>query len=167
MRTDFYDRLSSIKIESPPLRKRKTDIKELTDYYINYYNKEMNKNIKGVAPEVFKLFNSYDWPGNIREFKNIMESAFNFAGSAVITKEDIPKIVGKKVANESTGNGESGLYSGNSLNDALENFERSFIVNKAKDASSLSNLADLMQISRQTLNYKIKKYNIKFNEINS
>ncbi len=167
MRTDLYYRLSSIEIESPPLRKRKTDIKELTDYYINYYNKEMNKNIKGVAPEVFKLFNSYDWPGNIREFKNIMESAFNFAGSAVITKEDIPKIAGKKVANESTGNGESGLYSGNSLNDALENFERSFIVNKAKDASSLSNLADLMQISRQTLNYKIKKYNIKFNEINS
>lgn len=164
MRTDLYYRLSSIEIESPPLRKRKSDIKELTEHYINYYNKEMNMNIKGTSPEVLKLFYSYDWPGNIREFKNIMESAFNFAASAVITKEDIPKIAGRENDGKGADLAESDLYDRDSLNDALENFERSFILSKAKNASSLSKLADLMQISRQTLNYKIKKYNIKFNE---
>lgn len=160
MRNDLYYRLSSIEIKSPPLRSRKSDIKELTYHFINFYNKEMNKNIKGVSQEVLDLFYSYDWPGNVREFKNIMESAFNFASSATITKEDIPKIAHKKLAVIDLSQENSDMYSEDSLNIALEKFEKKFIQNKAKNASSLSNLADLMQISRQTLNYKVKKYNI-------
>ena len=161
IRKDLYYRLSSIEIEAPPLRKRCSDINDLTNHFINYYNKEMNKKIKGVTPEVLELFKSYSWPGNVREFKNIMESAFNFASSLIITKDDIPKISNKKVpaiTNEGTD-----LFSENSLNKALDNFEKDFIIAKAKSAVSLSNLADIIQVSRQTLNYKIKKYNIDIN----
>ena len=95
MRGDLYYRLSGIEIEAPSLRSRKSDIKELADHFIKLYNAEMNKNIRKISPEALELFNEYDWPGNVREFKNIIESAFNFSSSSIITKDDIPKIVKK------------------------------------------------------------------------
>ena len=132
------------------------------------YNSEMNKNIRKISPEVLELFNEYDWPGNVREFKNIIESAFNFSSSSVITKDDIPKIikeVGEMKKSPDTAQSEpesksSSLYEEDSLKTATENFEKSFITVKSKKASNLSKLADLMQISRQTLNYKLKKYEL-------
>lgn len=168
MRGDLYYRLSGIEIEAPSLRSRKSDIKDLADHFIKLYNSEMNKNIRKISPEVLELFNEYDWPGNVREFKNIIESAFNFSSSSVITKDDIPKIikkVGEMKKSPDTAQSEpesksSSLYEEDSLKTATENFEKSFITVKSKKASNLSKLADLMQISRQTLNYKLKKYEL-------
>lgn len=172
MRGDLYYRLSGIEIEAPSLRSRKSDIKDLADHFIKLYNSEMNKNIRKISPEVLELFNEYDWPGNVREFKNIIESAFNFSSSSVITKDDIPKIikkVGEMKKSPDTAQSEpesksSSLYEEDSLKTATENFEKSFITVKSKKASNLSKLADLMQISRQTLNYKLKKYELDIRE---
>ena len=172
MRGDLYYRLSGIEIEAPSLRSRKSDIKELADHFIKLYNAEMNKNIRKISPEALELFNEYDWPGNVREFKNIIESAFNFSSSSIITKDDIPKIV-KKVSEmkklpdseqSAPESGSSSLYEEDSLKAATENFEKSFITVKSKKASNLSKLAGLMQISRQTLNYKLKKYELDIRE---
>ncbi|NCB71011.1 MAG: AAA family ATPase [Clostridia bacterium] len=172
MRGDLYYRLSGIEIEAPSLRSRKSDIKELADHFIKLYNAEMNKNIRKISPEALELFNEYDWPGNVREFKNIIESAFNFSSSSIITKDDIPKIVKKvgemkkfpDIAQSVPESGSFSLYDEDSLKTATENFEKSFITVKSKKASNLSKLADLMQISRQTLNYKLKKYELDIRE---
>lgn len=172
MRGDLYYRLSGIEIEALSLRSRKSDIKELADHFIKLYNAEMNKNIRKISPEVLELFNEYDWPGNVREFKNIIESAFNFSSSSIITKDDIPKIVKKvgemkkspDIAQPDEESGFSSLYDEDSLKTATENFEKSFITVKSKKASNLSKLAGLMQISRQTLNYKLKKYELDIRE---
>ena len=53
------------------------------------YNSEMNKNIRKISPEVLELFNEYDWPGNVREFKNIIESAFNFSSSSLYEEDSL------------------------------------------------------------------------------
>lgn len=172
MRRDLYYRLSGIEIEAPSLRSRKSDIEELANHFIKLYNSEMNKNIRKISPEVIELFNEYDWPGNVREFKNIIESAFNFSSTSVITKDDIPKIVKKvsemkklpDIEQPAPESGSSSLYYEDSLKTATENFEKSFITVKSKKASNLSKLADLMQISRQTLNYKLKKYELEIRE---
>ncbi|WP_036931446.1 sigma-54 interaction domain-containing protein [Proteocatella sphenisci] len=172
MRKDLYYRLSGIEIEAPPLRDRKSDIEELSKHFISLYNTEMHKNIKKVSPEVTELFLEYNWPGNVREFKNIIESAFNFSDSSVITKEDVPKIVKKTKEMSSNQNSwskncekpESALHEEDSLKTATEIFEKEFIMAKSKKAPNLSKLADLMQISRQTLNYKLKKYNMDMRE---
>ncbi|MDF2676772.1 MAG: family ATPase [Bacillota bacterium] len=169
IRKDLFYRISSIQISVPPLRERKSDIEKLTEHYIKYYNREMNKQIKGVTDEVLNILNNYDWPGNVREFKNAIECGMNFASSILITKEDLPDIVQKKYKyNNNMDNDLNSLkeYDVNTLNEAVESFEKQFIINKAKHANSLSNLADDLCISRQTLNYKVKKYGIDFDSLN-
>ena len=89
MREDLYYRINVIRLNVPPLRERKEDIKSLTEYFIDIYNKKMNKHIKGISDEVMNFFNAYDWWGNVRELKNVIECAFNFAQSDVIQLEDI------------------------------------------------------------------------------
>jgi arginine utilization regulatory protein len=169
IRKDLFYRISSIQISVPPLRERKSDIEKLTEHYIKYYNREMNKQIKSVTDEVLNILNNYDWPGNVREFKNAIECGMNFASSILITKEDLPDIVQKKYKyNNNMDNDLNSLkeYDVNTLNEAVESFEKQFIINKAKHANSLSNLADDLCISRQTLNYKVKKYGIDFDSLN-
>ncbi len=157
IREDLFYRLSSIQIKVPPLRDRISDIVDLTNHFINLYNKEMKVNIKGVSDDVLKVFNDYHWPGNVREFKNVIESAFNFASSNIIRVEDLPESIFEKTKKVT----ESPLYEGHSLVEAIENYEKNFIIQNSKDVKTLSELADKLKISRQTLNYKIKKYNLK------
>lgn len=157
IREDLYYKLSSILIKVPPLRNRMSDIVDLTEHFVKYYNHEMHKNIEGVSDEVLKIFKEYHWPGNVREFKNVIEGAFNFSTSNVIEKKDLPDFLGSTPHTESHSS-----YENHDLNEALELFEKDFILNKASDGvKSLSELADKLGISRQALSYKIKKYALK------
>jgi DNA-binding NtrC family response regulator len=72
-RDDLYYRLSTIVLNVPPLRKRKVDLKSLSDYFIKKYSLELNKEIVDVDDSIISYLNSYDFPGNIRELKNIIE----------------------------------------------------------------------------------------------
>ncbi|HHU70252.1 MAG TPA: sigma 54-interacting transcriptional regulator [Thermoanaerobacterales bacterium] len=157
IREDLYYRLSSIQIKVPPLRDRKSDIEELTEHFIQIYNREIHTNIEGVSDEVLEVFKNYHWPGNVREFKNVIESAFNFACSNIIEKEDLPETLLEKPIKVN----DLCAYEGDNLVEALEVYEKNFILYKAKGVDSLSELADKLQISKQTLNYKIKKYNLR------
>src|SRR6056297_3535362 len=77
LREDLYYRLSVVYIYLPPLRERKDDIMLLTDNFINHYNKKFNKEIIGISSDLKEIFLNYNWPGNIRELKHVIESAYN------------------------------------------------------------------------------------------
>ncbi len=103
LREDLYHRLKVISLHIPSLRERREDIKSLVDYFIETYNKELNKKILSVAPEVMDFFYKYDWPGNIRELKNVVESAVAICRDNTILFEHLPaeivaKFEGKKQA---------------------------------------------------------------------
>ncbi len=72
-RDDLYWRLNVVSIHIPPLRERKDDIVMLVHYFIQKYNREMGKDLKGALPEVFQEFNKYHWPGNVRELQSIIQ----------------------------------------------------------------------------------------------
>src|SRR5262247_4293564 len=72
-RLDLYYRLSVIQIDLPPLRERGDDVLLLTDHYIRNFNEKLRKRIRGVTPEVAKIFRHYGWPGNVRELRNVIE----------------------------------------------------------------------------------------------
>lgn len=86
LRRDLFYRLSTVEIDIDPLRKRKEDISYMTDYYINYFNKRMNRAIIGIDEDVEKIFSRYEWPGNVRELRNVLEGAFNIATSRKIVR---------------------------------------------------------------------------------
>ena len=160
MRSDLFYRLSSIQIKVPALREHKSDIEVLTRHFVNYYNREMKMQIEGVSDAVLAVFHQYDWPGNVREFKNVIESAFNFGASSVIRIEDLPddirRLPSLSPSPESHDTQEIGLK------EAMDRCEKAFIEKKAASARNLTALADTLNISKQTLNYKLRKYNIAF-----
>ncbi len=109
-----------------------------------------------MTPTVKKMLYSYHWPGNVREFKNVIEGAFNFITKDVIQKDDLPDFIEENISNID----KTIHYDKENLNEALFSFEKNYIINKSNEASTLSELAVLLNISKQSLNYKIKKFNL-------
>jgi transcriptional regulator with GAF, ATPase, and Fis domain len=89
-RSDLYYRLNVFPIEVPPLRDRLEDIPTLVDVFIRRLEKVYRKAIGGVEPEVMEAFQSYSWPGNIRELENLLERAFVLENSPVLRMENFP-----------------------------------------------------------------------------
>lgn len=163
IRPDLFYRLSSVQIKTPALAERKKDIEKLSHFFINLYNKKMNMAISGISKNVLNIFADYTWPGNVRELKNVIETAFNFASSDIIELCDIPDYIltTDNKLNHCSSPVPNSTYKNESLNTALENFEKNYIIAASKNTCSFSELADTLKISRQLLNHKIKKYDLK------
>jgi len=175
MRLDLYYRLNLIFLELPPLRERKDDILLLSKKFLTRYNKKFNKNVKGLTKEVEEIFTQYLWPGNIRELENVIESSMILTDNTYLTKDFLniywdddlfvkkPQKEGKAIfvnivpENKSTEN-DSGL-----LTNLISKMEEKYI-REAIDSFpyNLSKAAAYLGISRQALQYKMKKYNIKY-----
>ncbi|MBI9078797.1 MAG: sigma-54-dependent Fis family transcriptional regulator [Pseudodesulfovibrio sp.] len=89
-RKDLYYRLNVFPIEIPPLRDRKNDIFSFAEAFINHFNVQLGKSIKGLHPKVLNAFQRYDWPGNVRELENLVERACILEKGDVISAESIP-----------------------------------------------------------------------------
>lgn len=89
-REDLFYRLNVVTITLTPLRQRKDDIPLLINYFLDKYNKENNKSIKGFSKEAIDQLIKYDFPGNIRELENIVERAVVLSRDEYITKDDLP-----------------------------------------------------------------------------
>lgn len=94
-RTDLFYRLNVIPIHLPPLRERGNDTTLLINYFLDKYNKEFGKKIKGVAKDAMALLSSYGWPGNIRELENLIERLVVLSDKDIITKDKLPPEISK------------------------------------------------------------------------
>lgn len=167
LRKDLFYRMAVVQIRLSPLRERREDIPAIAEHYIEYYNSEMGKNIMGMTPEAESALYEYDWPGNIRELKNVIEGIFNFRYSGYIEAGDLNEEITMSRQPDmafSEGDGkqqevQSGMEDIN-LIEAVEAYEKKLISKAASSASSLHELAQALGISRQTLSYKLKKYEI-------
>jgi len=89
-RKDLLFRLNVARILLPPLREREGDIRLLLDYFLNHYSRQFGKKIKGFSRAVLTSLQGYDFEGNIRELKNVVEYAVNVANSPLIEPENLP-----------------------------------------------------------------------------
>jgi len=160
LRKDFYYRLSVIRIDIPPLRERKEDIHLLCTYFLEYYNKFLGKNVISIDEDVIASFMNYDWPGNIRELKNVLEGAMNMVeNSLVLSKEYFESRTEKNRLLISTD--VSHNLKGNSLSEYLEQLEKSIISEiLQKNDNNISKTSSELKITRQNLQHKIKKYKL-------
>lgn len=159
LREDLYYRLKVVQLNIPPLRERKEDIAPLTSYYIDFFNRTMQKQIKDLSDEVKSLFYHYLWPGNVRELRNMIESGFNLCEGEIIEKEDID-INLFNLVNENTGSFKMERGSEGYLKESVRLFERKAIVDTINKCANLTQAADCLGISRQTLNNKMKELGI-------
>ncbi len=90
-RTDLFYRISVMKIELPPLRERKEDIPLLVESFIKYYSNKLKRNISGIEPAFLEKLQIYDYPGNVRELKNIIERAIILTEGSTLRISSLPK----------------------------------------------------------------------------
>ncbi|WP_346893979.1 sigma-54 interaction domain-containing protein [Clostridium sp. UBA871] len=158
LRKDFYYRLSVIKVMIPPLRERKEDISQLCDFFINYYNGILYRNVKGISEDVMEGFLNYSWPGNVRELKNNIESAMNMVEDGeILTKE----CFGNKINSVVEVTSEDGFRGDIPLNEYIDSLEKNIIEKSyKKNNKNITKTSEELKISRQNLQYKLKKYKL-------
>jgi DNA-binding NtrC family response regulator len=97
-RGDLFFRLDVVRIHLPPLRDRKEDIPLLVDYYIQRLNAKYGCKVEGLSEETLEWLLQYDWPGNIRELKNLLESVFVTVSDRHIAVKDLPSRFRERLA---------------------------------------------------------------------
>ena len=155
-REDLYYRLNVIHIHVPPLRDRKDDIPLLIAHFLEEFSKENGKDIKGIDARAKSAIFNYNWPGNIRELRNCIESAVVMCSGDEITLEDLPPSVSKAGTEQSISIPASAT---------LEEAEKIIIFQTlAANKNNKSKTAELLGIGRKTLHRKLEEYGVNCEE---
>ncbi|MDW7669993.1 MAG: sigma 54-interacting transcriptional regulator, partial [Bacillota bacterium] len=155
IRQDLFYRLNVVNAVIPPLRERPEDVEILSKYFFNYFNNIFNKNILRIESPALKKLQNYSWPGNVRELKNVIESCYNIIEEG----NEIREIHLPSYINEQKDSLVDKIE--NSLTDTVESFERKVIENALKAKRyNIVRTAKYLKIPRQTLYYKLKKYDL-------
>ena len=157
-REDLFFRLNVIPIMVPPLRERKDDIPQLARFFIEVFASESGIRQKELDQEVIRLFQSYGWPGNIRELRNAVERLMIMVPSTVITPSDIAAL---GMLDPSRAVREHDFFSYATLKEARDAFEKDYICRKLQENDwNISRTADAIAVERSNLHKKIKSYGI-------
>ena len=160
LRQDLFFRLNVITLVIPDLNKRKEDIPLLVDHFIKKYNEKCNKLFSGISKEVLDIFLDYSWPGNVRELEHAIESAISLYDGEIIREEHLP-FQFKNFQPKNSIFFDTGVIQ--PLNVAVEKVEREIIIQALEQTDyNITNAAKLINVPRQTLQYKIKKLEIPF-----
>jgi len=156
-RKDLFYRLNVVPIQLPPLRERQADIAQLATLFVERYCIKFRKKIKSFTDDALSTMRLNPWPGNIREFENLIERLVATTSADIITEYDLPmeyqlaKFQSTDIIHD---------Y-GETLRQAMESFERNLLTSTLElENWHQGNTAKRLAIHRKTLEYKIKKFNL-------
>ncbi|MEQ9619690.1 MAG: sigma-54 dependent transcriptional regulator [Deltaproteobacteria bacterium] len=158
-REDLYHRLNVISFEMPALRDRKEDLPLLTDYFVSYFNTDLNKNISEIPEEVRTTLSNYDWPGNVRELRSAIERAILLGENGVLNPKYIMLEDGETLQVQ---NSDEKMIIDVPIEDAsLYKIEKK-VITKALDLNdwNQTRTADMLGITREVLRYRMKKWGL-------
>ncbi len=166
IRDDLFFRLATIELKIPPLRDRKEDIEYLVYEFIRKYNIRFGLFVEGISPELLEILLDYEWPGNIRELENLVESAMNLIGSedVILRPSHLSDYFQEKFSGLSVKN--AGLSLENRVDLPLAAkmrcLEQSYLAAAlAQSGGNVSKAAVKLGISRQNLHYRLRRLGIK------
>jgi arginine utilization regulatory protein len=163
LREDLFYRLGVVNLVIPPLRNRKDDIRVLIEFFINKHAGQLDVSVDGLEPDIYQYFANYHWPGNVRQLEHVIEGCLNLVyDEHTIGFEHLPPIFKNKIQqNEGTIVKDQPLHYSGSLPEQIEKLER-IMIGKAMDSTkgNITKAGEQLGISRQNLNYKLKKYQI-------
>lgn len=155
-REDLYHRLNKVRIHLPALREKREDIPLLVRYFLESFNRKFDKSVNGISQQVQKLFQKYDWPGNIRELENVLERAMMLCERDFIDLEDLPDDLKSTYTSEN----QIPFINRNNLS-SLEDLEKDYIAYLLKFTNNnMRRTSKILGISRTTLYNKLAKLNI-------
>lgn len=153
-REDLFHRLNEFQIYVPPLRERTEDLHLFIEHFIEEANSDLSKKVAGVSPDVLTLFKKYNWPGNLRELKNIVKRSVLLSSGTLIRQEDIPAEM-RNTPDTPVRSSDSDLKLMKEIN------EKELIMKTLKETKfNKTKAAALLNIDRKTLYLKIMRYGI-------
>jgi len=162
-REDLYYRLNVFPTHLSPLRERKEDILPLTDYFIEKFNRKLERSVKHIDERVQEMLLRYDWPGNIRELENFIERIVLLAGGDTITLEDIPPEwkSAAEVLSISQPAGQKKPFK-DFVKGHMEEVEKQSIIQCLEECGgNVTKAAQRLGLSRKGLQLKMIKYNLR------
>ncbi|HHY59336.1 MAG TPA: sigma 54-interacting transcriptional regulator [Clostridia bacterium] len=160
-RQDLYYRLNIVPLYLPPLRERKDDIKALAQHFLQQFSKEVGHELI-LSPQVEWVLYHYDWPGNIRELRNVLEHASIVAAGPVIELQHLPSYLVSGQAQEKM---PTDIYN---LKESVKRLEKELILAAlAQTNNNRSQAIKLLGISRRTFYEKLRQYDIVLGEEDS
>jgi len=152
-REDLFYRLQVMPIGLPPLRERTGDIPRLVNYYIDRYNREFRKRVKGASPEALAMLEQYTWPGNIRELRNAIERAMLLMDREWLRPDDFTTLVRPSSSQSQFRLPPDGLV--------LEDVERHLVIQALERArGNQTRAGQLLGINRDQVRYRIEKFGL-------
>jgi DNA-binding NtrC family response regulator len=153
LRKDLYYRLQVLTIEIPSLRDRQGDAPLLARYFIDHFNKEFGKEVKGLSSEAIRLLEAHPWEGNVRELRNAIERAMLFAEGEQLVPSDLSTIAEKAAVAETYLLPPGGVD--------LDELEKSMVVQALERAKgNRTRAGELLGISRDQVRYRIEKFHL-------
>jgi two-component system, NtrC family, response regulator AtoC len=152
-REDLYYRLKVLPLFLPPLRDRSGDIPPLVRYYVDAFNREFKKNVRGVTADAMRYLESHAWPGNIRELRNAIERAMLLSESNELTAADFSVTPGGGPVSQEFKLPPGGIR--------LDELERSLVEQAlARAAGNQTRAATLLGLNRDQVRYRIEKFGL-------
>ena len=161
-REDLLYRLNVVTLRVPPLRSRKEDIRHMADRFIARAASENGKHITTVRADFYAALEAYDWPGNVRQLRNIVESAVLLSPGGVLSADSVPLSSGLARPSSAASPSVSGAFAvpGNMT---LDQIERAVLESRLQQNDGNRTLtADQLGLSRRTIQRKIKEHNLPF-----
>ena len=153
-REDLYYRLNVLPMALPPLRAHPSDIPQLIGYYVDLFNREFRKNVKGVSPEALRGLETYPWPGNIRELRNAVERAMLLTEVETLLPDHFPVLAPRAQFSQGVELPAGGID--------LEQLERDLVVQAlARTGGNQTRAAALLGLNRDQIRYRIEKFGLK------
>lgn len=161
-REDLYFRFNEFTINIPPLRNRREDIPLFAEFFLDKSNKELNKKIEGFEKDVMDIFMRYSWPGNLREFRNVVRRAVLLTKSGLVGMSSLPvEIINPThfISKQESSTEPTLIKKDFGLKDAASRAEYETIMSVLRDVNfNKSKAAEKLNIDRKTLYNKIKNY---------
>jgi DNA-binding NtrC family response regulator len=152
LRKDLYFRISTIKIEVPPLRERPDDLAVLAENFLRRYAEKYGKPVRDISAETFAILTRYDWPGNVRELESVIERAVLFCQGAQLTPTDLPAHL--------QGTHAGHLHWAIPPYMSLEEIEQEVIAQTLeRTGGNVKKTAQILKLHRPTLYRKLKRMN--------
>lgn len=170
-REDLLYRLMTIVIFIPPLRERKEDIPELCEYFIKHLNTIYNAKIINFDEKFMNLLMNHTWPGNVRQLENLLESCICYldTNEHTLKIDHIPSFLKKQFKIEEIPSQDDYVYTINEnedLNSLLNKYELHIIETTIKSCDgNISQAAKKLGLSRQNMNYRLRKFNIQTKDL--
>ncbi len=168
-REDLYHRLNEFKLYIPALRERKEDINIFANYFVKEANKELNKNVQEISPEVILALHHYSWHGNLRELKNVIKRSVLLSSDDVITMDALPdeiknyKSDPENILQKSIVSATSDSDGKPDLKEAAQSIERELIITTLEEVNyNKTKAAIKLNVDRKTLYNKMKILDIDY-----